>query len=589
MAMPNPLPRSIAIVGGFWFTVFFLFSDEPLWLLVPAAGWSLGMALSGAIIGAAVVFVWKMLTLEARDAMPPVRGMGISIGTIPKQPSPPFYKDDFVVSWWRKLLPAKPESIDLSEHIPDWENFAEQHPKHAALIQACAAMMLRSKLPAATVSGGHGGASLFQHSINVVRSILKLVPTWRYEGHKNKNGEIVFPMIDSEKTHHAFECGDPLPVTAAFLHDIGKIACYKLQDDESAKEVRGNHDTEGARLLRGIQELWNLPREDAIALIIAVGFYHHPGSLPISSWITDRMRSLTELLSFADIEAGIAEGRPASHADAEVSEDIQHAEPLPYIEPETQEEDAARHEYQDEQIDQTTRGNDFSIAQDEADLDDPRDLLISVLLEPNRVNGKNSMKRVAFKYGKWLYVSEAKLRASIAERTGDESFMELPGRDLHPWTQKLIFNLSLENLIKFDSESDVNDPRSAVFNTVSRVEGHPAREEKHVLVISSALSPSLARLEDCKAAPEICGHPSDVSLDPFSSKDPIWAALESAIRLERDSPTFIERVVEGRRYAFFDVATVREEFPDSDIELRPENIALVQGGASGKWYLRVSM
>lgn len=594
MSIQNPLLSSILIVGVFWYALLFLLSGEPIWELPSVLLWSVGIASFGAIAGTTLFFFARTRTFaQIKDNLTGAsarNGISLSIGALPYPPR-----------WPRKRVSA---SL-FRQAIPAWDDFRTKTPKHAALMVAGAEVInAAGLLPASPVPGGHGGASLMLHSMNVVRIMRKVAPGWKYEGHKNKKGEVTFPLLDTTRTFHAFTTDDPILTAAAFLHDIGKVACYEIEDGR-VKEVRDNHDSEGAKILRGLPELWDLPREDAIALLIAVGYYHHPGQMPASEWITDRTRSLTELLAEADIATGKAEG---GQSESETESDQPHPVQPDPIDGQGATESGSTALGTEDELPHVTSATDTEL---DAPLngEDPFGLFVSILLEPNRVNGRNAAARVAFKHGDWIYVSDAKLRRAVSERTEDSSLMELPNRGvMHPWTLTLMEELHAKGALKVEHQGAVYSPRRAVFNTLSRVEGHPDREDKFVIVVSTSLFPALARIPDCKAAPEIAGCSWGGSAAMNKAKQSIAATdgeagssqagtdanlddfLRKVARLESAGPSFVERVVEGGRYAFFDAEEVVQAWPNEiAADNLPPGTSLVQGGSSGKWFYRVSL
>ncbi len=157
--------------------------------------------------------------------------------------------------------------------------------------------------PAAPVSTGHGGRTLFEHSLVVVEQVAALAPGFTYDGGRNKQGHLVAPILDP---NFRFDPQDPLIVLIALVHDIGKSECYQ-RDPETRRieEVQADHDRVGRMMLARMPEIWDLEREDRQTLLYAVGYYHHPQELP--RFVDDRARALMELLIVADKAAGTFE------------------------------------------------------------------------------------------------------------------------------------------------------------------------------------------------------------------------------------------------------------------------------------------
>ncbi|MCH3133236.1 hypothetical protein K3X40_14835, partial [Listeria monocytogenes] len=80
-------------------------------------------------------------------------------------------------------------------------------------------------LPAAPVPQDHGGATLVEHTLNVLDGMLELAPAWRYEGVRDTKGKVVVPVADGNRGFHVVDKGDPvlnpMLVLAAVAHDIG--------------------------------------------------------------------------------------------------------------------------------------------------------------------------------------------------------------------------------------------------------------------------------------------------------------------------------------------------------------------------------
>ncbi len=93
--------------------------------------------------------------------------------------------------------------------------------------------------------------------------------------------------------------------------------------------MRKNHDIEGAKLLRSLPEIMSLSWKDRMALLAACEFYHHIGSMPHSTWIDDRARSLVELLITADVATGRREGGVVADEHQDNLADISSSEPSP--------------------------------------------------------------------------------------------------------------------------------------------------------------------------------------------------------------------------------------------------------------------
>lgn len=316
--MKNPLLSSFVIVTAFWYGVLAIPSRALLHEIPVYALKGVWIALVGLFWGVLAYAVWlavvranKQHALKSGDSR---RGLSISLGDFPRGAPPPDR-----VPCNEPFLP-----VQLSTWFTAYQ---AAHSVHAELIRAVMEVyQTRALLPASPVPGGHGGATLMQHSLNALATILGMASSWRYDGHKNKKGLIVFPLIDGT---YRFDATDPLIPLAGLAHDIGKITCYRQREDGLVEEVKPKHDTEGGKLLITLAAFWALPKGDRDTLNLALSFYHHINSLPL--WADDRTRALTELLITADIRTGMAEGEKnmaAIHEDIDALPDWLEGQPV---------------------------------------------------------------------------------------------------------------------------------------------------------------------------------------------------------------------------------------------------------------------
>jgi hypothetical protein len=341
-------------------------------------------------------------------------------------------------------------------------------------------LLTKPDLPASPVPGGHGGATLIRHSLNVVAVMREMLPHWQYVGHRNAKGEVVFPLLNVALGAHRFSPADPLALLTAFAHDIGKVVCYE-QRNGGVVEVRKHHDTEGAKLLRAMPEVMKLPWPDRSALLLAVEYYHKPMALPEATWIDDRTRSLMELLIAADQETGRREEAGSIAAPPPVTESVADDVALP-VTPVVQVPPPVS---------------------DVASSPSPYDLTYSILIEGNRVNGTNTSKRIAWKHGEWLYINDARLRAAVAERTGDSGYMQLSRGQMHAFTLELLDHLASGGHLLQEHEGARYSPKRAIWTTRLNVPGKLDVETKFVIVTKVAAFPLLANVSDCKSPPVI--------------------------------------------------------------------------------------
>jgi hypothetical protein len=492
--MSNPLFKSVCIVAVFWYFVIALISGvNPFhlpWYFVQ----SLGIVVLGAVCGISGYIGFRLLSteylLERLQRGDLRRGAKLSVGMFPDYR--PVDRHPLPTTFWQ-------------QYRFNFSAYQTAHPKHAALMLAAAEVMYaKPSLPASPVPGGHGGATLIGHSFNVVRQMERRSKTWRYVGQKNKKGEIVFPLMDPAIEFHAFDSADPILPLTAFIHDIGKVRCYAMQANGRIKEVVENHDTEGARLLRRLPELWALSHNDATDILLAVGYYHHSGSLPTTRWVSDRARSLTELLIAVDVETGQLESGEGDRVlDASIA--LEDAEAVRYVPPNMEGIASDKPRTPVPPVSDTPNLPQHSAVSAEAPLeDDPLDLFLGVLLEANRVNGRNSSQRIGFKHGDWLYIADAKLRAAIAKRTGESAFEEVKRGVMHPWTLTLLERLHGMGALMVEHNGLTFSYKRAIFNT-STGEGDLKRVERFVIIVSTRPFAALAKIPDCKSPPIIDG------------------------------------------------------------------------------------
>jgi hypothetical protein len=584
----NKLISAHVVVLVFWFFVLFLASAGfNIELFAKSLTNALLIMFGGLIIG---ITGWVSFDLTRRDGIlsrsqsKSVRGAVVSIG------DPPSF--------------TEPRRVKASPHIfasrfPWWNEYSNNHPKHADAFAAILGVMsVTPKLPASPVPGGHGGASLIEHSFNVVKTMMEMAPKWSYRGHKNKRGEISFPLLDTTVREFRFQHGDPIVPLAAFAHDIGKTVCYRIVDDGSVREVRKNHDIEGAKLLRSLPEVMDLPWKDRMALLISCEYYHHIGSLPYSTWIDDRARALIELLIAADIETGRREGGVVvnDYEDSDMVSVVSVAtKPNADESIESPEESVTDSGKENVTADIGDGGPKQAVPSDV--LGSPLDMTYSVLLEPGRVNGTNAANRIAWKHGEWLYISDAKLRAAVAKLTGDTSYNTLPHRgNMHPFTLELMAQLAASGNLLQEFDGQRFSEKRALFTTVSAVPGKTPIENKFILVARTRAFPGLENAMDCKAAPQIvgCSWGEQAAINKNAQKEhkdiearaDISMSAETLIKAAAEMRLpYTEKSVDGEKFLFFEEDLVMSEFPDFDVNA--EWVVRKTGGKTGKIFLGV--
>ncbi|PIX98442.1 MAG: hypothetical protein COZ24_00115 [Hydrogenophilales bacterium CG_4_10_14_3_um_filter_63_21] len=575
--MKNPLLSSFVIVTVFWYVMLAIPSRALLHEIPVYALKGLWIALVGVFWGVLAFAVWlavvrgnKQHGLKSGDSR---RGLSISLGDFPRGAPPPAR-----VPCGETFLP---------ETFSTWFTaYQAAHPTHAALMRAVMEVyQARALLPASPVPGGHGGATLMQHSLNVLATILNMAPSWRYDGHKNKKGQVVFPLIDGT---YRFDATDPLIPIAGFAHDIGKITCYRQREDGLVEEIKPHHDTEGGKILITLEAFWALPKGDRDALNLALSFYHHINSLPL--WADDRTRALTELLITADIRTGMAEGEKNLAA---LYEDI---DALPGWLDGQMDEVMATLPAQPIPVQDTPADHvaDVAVARAgsaPADENDgwAWDQFEALILEPGRINGNNKAMRVGFKHGEWVYVNDAVLRTALAAALNASRLTEQAGRgQMSPFTRLLLSRLARMGLLYQHHDGRDFSEKSALFKMVMHgTGGKIVQNWGFTMIFKATAFPVIAAMPDCKYPPQVlgCGFGEHRAINKSGKPEPeapsqsIEAAnsgngipldadgIEGAVHALRNAmasaepPQFKERTDKGGVWACYALDTLKSRVP----------------------------
>lgn len=489
MIVKNRLVLSGFLVYTFWYVLLFLLLSwrhgvMPIWVVTdyPMSLFVIGC---GAGAGLLLTFGATAIRMHQREAIvrhgDSLRGANSSLGELPRMPvTPPAH------------LVAAERHLASMHHRKWWALIEREHPAHAEALNAVMRVLATEpKLPASPVPGGHGGRTLIEHSLAVADSILKMGRDWRYTGQRTRQGELQVGLMDTSKEHHAFGRADVgLLALAGLAHDIGKLACYKPTGKANGRtvpvtEVRPNHDTEGAKLLRCVPEIFALPYRDRRALLLAVGFYHHAGSVSLAENIDDRMRSLTELLIAADVAAGVAEGdaqaeAAAAEREAELeSESSQASFPAP------------------------SKPEKPKTLLDDPNLPRELSLFLTVLSDPNAIGADVSvqMDKIGYKYDGRLWLKEVLVMAklpSLPDITDVEIYSTYKTADdtPTPFSRALLAQLADRNLLERKFEGKIYPPARAMFSV--QVYNTKKSTIKDVFIIDANILPSTARLPDGK-------------------------------------------------------------------------------------------
>lgn len=524
MLIKNPIIKDWLLVLGTWYVLLFVFIGPALsppvmpWRLPAWAITSLLVAAIGFAAGLAFTLIAHAIQRGAHGAHisqgSQIWGASISMGGPPALLTPPR----------SSVLNSMLESRAW------WPALRARAPLHAEAVRAVfETMAAMPRMPASSVPGGHGGRSLIEHSLAVADHMLVTARTWVYEGQRDKRGRIRVPLADPNRPHR-FEAKDvPLLLLAGLAHDLGKLLAYAPipgQETQAVSgpllrvtEVRHTHDTEGARLLRQIPEVMALPIHDRNALIAAVGHYHHPFGLPNAAWVDDRIRSLTELLAHTDIEVGRMEGHTllSPSDDDEVDDD---EAPAPTITSATLAAVAglSEEELADAELDslaklasRVTAPASERVAPKpaapaaQADESMPRELALFMqeLRRPGAINGKQRASRVAWKYGPYLYVMDAVMRAMVRNRCGDpiwagEATADRNG-NMSPFTQAVAEQLHQRGALVTEWKGMTFSPSRALFRM--KTSGAAVA----VLIVRVEAVPGANTIRDAESPIEILG------------------------------------------------------------------------------------
>lgn len=283
----NPIFRWAALVFGFWWLFLYLFGNVVLPLVfdqwqptldTEAMAFHLRLWLTSVAVGAAAVIIGSLMIRNARQhrlAGRSVRGLKSMLGRVPLTKNW-FDKDQLERKVEGLLTDAEPADLDVWKH---WrkEN-AERHPAHVALAEALLAIYeAKATLPATHHDQGHGSRSLGAHCLAVAAEMERRASSFRYSGLVNKRGKVVAPMQRAD----GVDLSDhPLVFITGLAHDLGKIEAYEFKEGRLVGCAR-EHDMLSARMLGRLDESWGLPHKDREALLVAVGYYHHPMSFPL--------------------------------------------------------------------------------------------------------------------------------------------------------------------------------------------------------------------------------------------------------------------------------------------------------------------
>ena len=539
--MNNQLLRDIFIVFGVWFVIAYIASGFPLTMTPMIASgiaviWTLGICsgLSAAWIlqRGHVHTTYKRLGATSKgqtDATATIMNgdMSRTLYRVPlPRPAPPVLR----------RTGANPVA-----NCQWWSPFKKAHPGHAqVIIDALHLMNSKPGLPAG-YDGGHGGISLIQHSVDVVESMLLLAPDWRFVGIKNKSGKIIVPLINGAGAPHDFGKATPLacPIlpVAAFVHDIGKVACYEMEAGEVVN-VLPKHGEKGAELLRSLPSVMALPMQDRDALLLSVAFYHHLSHMPTPGWIGDRTRSLTALLYVADCEASDKDGE--ANNDVENARRLYHgradspaapeaiATPTPVETVEHAAPAAAVGGGETSQASQIAEDAPPAFTLENGAT--PMDVFVDVIESPEAINSKNRNMRVAWKHGDWVYVQIKPLMGQVAGLT-DELGLAEKGPARSRFLDALLHSLATKGVLFRGEDANRVAPENAIWTVQSSGAGQNGRATPYeALIVHGSIADNIHALPDCTYPPHIVENGKPSSVQPHTAK-----AAEEPLNLVLDA------------------------------------------------------
>ena len=284
-----------------------------------------GMAmLAGGLLGVGVVAygIWlKRKLARMRLIGDDVRGVTCSIGSLPVMLHAPA-QAKVVISADQLRLP-KHNSIDPHWMQKWFDAYEEKYPAHAKMMRACEKVMnSKPNLPAACKNGerkgyaygydghNHGNHTLVEHAYTTGAVGVHLAASFEFEGVLKVNDRGEKEGISKKNPNYRFEPSDPMVGLLCYAHDLGKVETFGFSDRGEVVAIESQHDLAGARMMARMDEFWELPEDDRMILVLAVGHYHKPSEMPLDrngQLISDRCQALLEVVIDADIRAGLIE------------------------------------------------------------------------------------------------------------------------------------------------------------------------------------------------------------------------------------------------------------------------------------------
>ncbi|PEH40508.1 hypothetical protein CRM94_17130 [Burkholderia gladioli] len=442
----------------------------------------------------------------------------------------PVLPDDFLEAWYQR--------------------YQKSYPAHAALMQRIERVLMQhAHFPATHVQDGprnHGGRSLVEHSLLVAMLMEWNAPEFKYPVDPSRPH---LPLLDP---NYEFNPVDPLIAIAGLAHDIGKIESYEFAPDDPEKlrppiGSRIDHDKIGARVLARMDEFWDLPGDDREVLQLTCAYYHTPHAMPMGSPKTvrsDRLHAITELLIKWDSEGSALENKqgpeiadqyplrpaalepdPASNTDAKRMKSRGSARGLGVP-------GAAVVPAMPVSGDATT-SNVRGAQSDAGQQIVLWEVIRSILLEPGRINGKDTRRNMGWKFsfphlgGRTLiFLVEDSFTKLVAARGDLESEMggTFSGPTVDPLTRRILRTCFEQGALFLDYEDArtrspemlvyalrlympsryfVNEKTRTELNAPGNRGDHKSLASVLVLEATATILPELLKLPDNNRVPHI--------------------------------------------------------------------------------------
>lgn len=549
--MQRKLWLDVFIVFATWFVILYIVSGfgfsgmEDVLAGIPLI-WIVGW-LAGASVGLALLYAAKSKANNLIHA-PHAFASAQIMAKLQRGKKPPMLVDVKLPVPKRIPRGHSKKSSETVKKITDIYGLDPENGGHQKAIYAVAGVLLSKPGLKASAHGGHGQLTLMEHSINVVKAMRELAPQWEFTGFTDSRGRIVVSLNEAGSASHRFDVTDPMPMLAAFAHDIGKVECYELRDGQTI-EVKPDHGTVGSRMLMRMPEIMDLPVPEREALILAVEFYHHIADMPTSTWVSDRARSLTALLYQADCLASVREGDESKEKAKAVQaygikmpKATQTGVTAPVLDPAANQDDPeevvipdepvamfAENEAEDEQgltrladddlpFDTSAHAgqrNAHEAAQETGhamsamaakspalwtgpDGQSAMDVLKQLLRNKDVINGPSIAQRLGIKHRDWVYFVEPKVRMAASDLLDVRALREYQRGVVHEFSKEIMRQAQAANGLY-----DLRDGRSYTYKRAVFYATFGASGSEVAIYALSAKFLGLQHLQDAPRPPEI--------------------------------------------------------------------------------------